>query len=181
MLDRFRIDDEPWDVIYRAPLLVCPRCGGCSRARDVGQTTRVACPTCAFSRSWPSFFTTGSARGATPRWGPELLLRPWLVTPHRGRVLWATNVTHLDWLTSFVSADLRERSADEAWHNRAMGSRLPRWMKEAHARTALLRALAGLRERVPTWAQVDDQPGRVVVQRELRPRRGDVRSVLGRD
>ena len=155
MPTRFRIDDEPWNAIYRAPLLVCPRCGGCCRARDVDSITRVACRTCAFSRSWQSFFTTGSARGDTPRWGLELL-RPWLVTTHRGHVLWATNVTHLDWLTRFVSADLRERSGEDGWRNRAMGSRLPRWMKEAHARPALLWALAGLRQRVPAWARLDE-------------------------
>ena len=158
MTTRFSIDAEPWDAIYRAPLLACPRCGGCCRARDVDALTRVSCRACAYTRTWSTVFTTGSADGTTPWWGPEHL-GPWLVTPHRGHVLWATNITHLDWLTAFVAADLRERALHTGGHNRAMGSRLPRWMKEANARPSLLRALEGLRARVPPWAPEEEATG----------------------
>lgn len=61
-----------------------------------------------------------------------------------GRLLWANNAAHLDYLEAYISARLRERPpppSNLAW-------RLPSWMKEARNRDEILRHIGRLRERL---------------------------------
>lgn len=80
-------------------------------------------------------------RGQEPRTGLPL----WLQTEFRGRLLWAVNEPHLDFMERFVAAGVREQSRG----NSTLASRLPAWVKAAKHRPALLKALAGMRATLP--------------------------------
>ena len=78
--------------------------------------------------------------GCDPLFGLEL----WLRTPCRGELLWAYDAQHLQFLKDYVSADLRERQPKL---NTSVASRLPKWMKSAQHRDAVLAAIAKLEAR----------------------------------
>ncbi|MDY6934102.1 MAG: hypothetical protein SVZ03_07755 [Spirochaetota bacterium] len=61
--------------------------------------------------------------------------------------MWAFNIRHLEFLESYVSARLREREKDErlGWHNSSLASRLPKWLKPAKNREAILKAIYELK------------------------------------
>ena len=60
--------------------------------------------------------------------------------------LWAYNWRHLDFIEAFVRSMQRERRRDAlGWSNRALGSRLPRWMKSAQNRVRILACIEKLR------------------------------------
>ncbi len=59
-----------------------------------------------------------------------------------GETLWAYNSRHLDFLTGYVAATIRERSANT---NSTMASRLPKLLKVAQNRRAVLQAIEALR------------------------------------
>ena len=63
-------------------------------------------------------------------------------------ILWAYNERHLEFLKNFVSAELRERKKDEkwGWSNRALESRLPKWVKLGKNRSAVLATIAKLEQ-----------------------------------
>lgn len=62
-----------------------------------------------------------------------------------GHTLWAFNLAHIDALTAWLGASLRERPAAGGLVNKTMMSRLPRWLKAASTRPKALKALARLR------------------------------------
>lgn len=66
-----------------------------------------------------------------------------LQTTVRGRVLWASNLDHLQFLENYVRAQLRERFLGST--HKTTAARLPVWIKGANNRAELLRALATLR------------------------------------
>jgi hypothetical protein len=80
-------------------------------------------------------------QGQEPRTGLPL----WLRTEFRGRLLWAVNEPHLDFMERFVAAGVREQRPGNA----TLASRLPDWIKSAKHRPALLRALARMRATLP--------------------------------
>ena len=84
---------------------------------------------------------------ASPGLDPFFGLPLWLQATVRGNLLWLWNEAHLDEVDRFVGAQLRERSPNAG--NASMASRLPEWMKRAHAREPVLKALAKLRARLP--------------------------------
>lgn len=71
----------------------------------------------------------------------------WLKTECNGHSLWAFNIKHLEFLESYITAELRERNKDEesGWSNSSVASRLPRWLKSAKNRDDLLKAIAVLK------------------------------------
>jgi hypothetical protein len=71
-------------------------------------------------------------------------------------VLWAYNFRHLDLLGRLVGASVREReraakARGEVVTNATMLARLPRWMKAAKNRDAVLMCIERLRERAASW------------------------------
>jgi hypothetical protein len=56
---------------------------------------------------------------------------------------------------AFVQAALRERlqHPTSGWHNGGLASRLPKWLKSAHHRKAILKAIAALRSEVHSPSQ----------------------------
>jgi len=98
--------------------------------------TRLVCRSCGLCR-----IDTGPAK--PPR--PPL----WLRTGTRHGELWAYNLQHLDLISRFVAADLRERAP---WYDTGqkmtLVARLPAWMKSAKNRDEVLRAVDRLRATV---------------------------------
>ena len=78
---------------------------------------------------------------------PVFGLELWLTALFRNELVWAYNVEHLRFLREFVGADIRERVPNQ---NSSLASRLPRWMKAAKNRTALLAVINGLEDRADT-------------------------------
>jgi hypothetical protein len=77
----------------------------------------------------------------------RFVLPLYLTASVRGHQLWVYNLTHLDALTEWLGAPLRERPSSGPYRNQTMMSRLPDWMTSASARPHVLRALAKLRDR----------------------------------
>ncbi|MGW1520901.1 hypothetical protein ACWCPP_29955, partial [Streptomyces sp. NPDC002287] len=65
----------------------------------------------------------------------------WLQTRCAGRTLWAYNEEHIEALTAYVGARLRERYSSPTM---AMFARLPAWMKAAKHRDEVVAGLATL-------------------------------------
>jgi hypothetical protein len=108
---------------------------------------RFVCKSCGGSRDW---LRDSSGTITSPSSGPELRgfeLSLWLQTRCCGEILWAYNLSHVEFLESYIGADLRERSRDSkwGWSNSSMQSRLPQWMLDAHRRDDVLSGLAKLR------------------------------------
>lgn len=79
----------------------------------------------------------------------------WLQTPCCGKILWAYNREHLDFLESYIKAGLRERFPLKVyetglvmWRNKSLASRLPTWMKRAKNRDEVLRGIEKLRKKI---------------------------------
>ncbi|MBB3724707.1 hypothetical protein [Nonomuraea dietziae] len=84
---------------------------------------------------WPE-----GSQGAPTYGGLQL----WLQVPCKGRVLWACDAEHLDFLERYVRASVRERVPNR---NASLASRLPAWVKSAKNREAVLAGCAALRRR----------------------------------
>jgi len=99
---------------------------------------RVQCPHCRKTVDYP----------AVPAWPPTdeapLRLRLYLVAKVAGEDLWIENLAHLAALEDYLGALVRERAPEGGL---TMMARLPAWMKSAHNRPKILRALGQLRER----------------------------------
>jgi transcription elongation factor Elf1 len=102
----------------RAAQLPCDRCG------HVTETTL----------DWAPFV---AARPFDPLFGLPL----WLQAPCSKSVLWAYNRPHLEFLRQYVTASLRERQPNL---NRSLASRIPRWIKEASRREAIVKCIERL-------------------------------------
>ncbi|MGQ0841287.1 TFIIB-type zinc ribbon-containing protein [Actinokineospora sp.] len=140
-------------------LVHCPRCDACAKvvARPADPPSRsgffgrrrLSCAAC-------GHVTDEVAGERKSRYGhewvgtvrdPYFQCRLWLQADCCGQVLWAFNLRHLDYLRSYVAADLRERSHPRTgWHRRmTMVAKLPAWLKSAKNRSEVLRGLDRLR------------------------------------
>ena len=86
-----------------------------------------------------------------PFFGLPLLLQ----APCCDEVLWAFNSRHLEVLGALVGASVREREREarargEVVSNSTLLAKLPRWMKAAKNRDAVVRCIDKLRERTRT-------------------------------
>ncbi len=121
------------------------RCGRCGRKAVVERSMRgtvspvpVRCEGCGAVTRHGVLRVRGEGVPEGPRFrGLDL----WLQTPCGGRVLWACDEAHLDFLERYVAAGLREQEAGNA----SLASRLPAWMKSRKNRAAVLRGLHRLR------------------------------------
>ncbi|MET7887611.1 hypothetical protein ABZU45_27510 [Streptomyces avermitilis] len=149
-------------------LVVCPRCGG--RALVVPRPGLSAPKYFSELLFQPRRLTCGGC-GAVAEWEPEVrgaglvgavlggsedpfFRRPlWLVTRCVGRILWAYNEEHVDELSAYVGARVRERGG--AQPTRALFARLPVWMKRSDHRSAVLAGLETLRALAERSAPAD--------------------------
>ena len=146
-------------------LVECPMC----RARahvlaykeDQLPYVRLSCTHCGHIKQWQrknhgvtycqhaDLFEEGAILiGAAVDWYFHLPL--WLQISCCGETLWAYNAAHLAWLKSFASAKLRERGPSEqhGWSNQSLASRLPKWLKKASNRGAVLSAIVKLEAKI---------------------------------
>lgn len=116
------------EVIWRR----CPACDGPARVTTRTPDARLICTRCGHLLE-----------------GDRALFRtpPYLTATVAGEELWVFNIAHIDALSAWLGATLRERSLWSAGGivNRTMMSRLPPWMKKAGNRPKILHALAKLR------------------------------------
>ncbi len=130
-------------------LIECPSCGKMAKVlpacpiEESARQVRLVCAHCGLRKQ-----ADGNARsmdGNNPTdtyFGVSL----WMRVSCCGRVLFAFNKRHLDFLKNYVGAHLRKRRQDpeRGWSNASMASRLPAWMKSAKNRRAVLKALEKL-------------------------------------
>ncbi|HEX8439287.1 hypothetical protein [Archangium sp.] len=153
--ERLQSAGQWWGTFLDEFRVVCPRCERTALVlpRQAGESgifasRRVTCTHCGFSNPWEG----------------QCVSMPWYADPmrdfyfrlplrlqiHCGKhLLWAFNHRHLGFLEAFVQASLRERTRHSSygWHNRGLTSRLPRWLKAAQHRAAILKAIETLRKR----------------------------------
>lgn len=128
-------------------LIVCPKCSSKAVVVPHGEDkVRASCTQCGYT-------TDKSSNGRSFYWYDEnptdgyFGFNLWLKTECIGNSLWAFSNKHLEFLESYVSAKLRERTKDEewGWGNSSLASRLPKWVKSSKNRDALLKALNELK------------------------------------
>lgn len=141
--ERFVSRGETGDSFGDEFLVVCPRCGRRAVLKDPGARrdappARLSCVHCGLAQI---FDRPSSARKD---------LQLWLQTPCCGKTLSALNAEHLDYLERFVRAEIRERVRDPewGWSNRALVSRLPRWIQSAKNRPEVLLCIERLKHRL---------------------------------
>lgn len=126
----------------------CEKCGGdkfdfaaARLTRHVAKLTlHTRCLGCGHTNAFPARSAPRQVREGHDHWfGLPLVLR----ASYGKRLIWAYNLGHIDALEGWIAANLRERSLQA--HYMTMAARLPRWMKAAHSRQPVLRALAKMR------------------------------------
>ncbi len=131
-------------------LVRCPQCARRARvlrlpARPGSRSAqvRLVCGYCGHTKDG-----TGAQSGAGEAVDWYFHLPLWLQTPCCGRLLWAHNAAHLDFLAAYVQAELREDAPAgtvNGLRNSTLASKLPAWIKSAKHRAAILHSLAQLR------------------------------------
>lgn len=105
---------------------------------------RVVCTECAYRRVQSVVVSGRRDHVDKTSFGAPL----WLQRPCRGHTLWALNAEHLDFLESYIAADLRERGSTHG--TLSMVESLPAWLKQAGHRRDVLRGIHHLRALLPT-------------------------------
>jgi hypothetical protein len=147
MKKRFEDEGQPIEHFSDLFLVRCPRCQDCASVtlKDPPEASgqpalfaprRVICPKCGYSKDWQG---KSISRFEAYDWYFRLPL--WLQTACCGETLLAFNQAHLEYLESFVGAELR----GNALHHHALATRLPGWMVQAKNRAEILKAIARLR------------------------------------
>lgn len=155
-----------YDWMYHV-LIRCPRCGAqavsrcrsrtqaskntliCSHRHPGHRSRQLSCAACGYSQSRIGNDFMPGPKPIDPTSGHDL----WLQARTAHSVVYAYNLDHLAALKSFIAADQRERRRFEyverndpnktvtMWRNSTYFSRLPRWMKLAKNRVAIVRAI----------------------------------------
>lgn len=132
-------------------LVVCPKCEKKAKAflsdiqPDIGYSARVVCSSCGFTKEKTTnercfYWYEGEPSDS------YFDYRLWMVISCCGNSLWAFNRRHLDFLESFVKAELRENPKDDlGYSNSSLASRLPKWIQSKKNRKQIVECLAKLR------------------------------------
>lgn len=149
-------------------LVVCPRCGGLALviprpdlsepryfSELLFQPRRLACGGCGAVAEWkPEVHGAGLVGAVLGGSEDPFFQRPlWLQTRCAGHILWAYNEEHIDALSAYVGARLRERGG--ARPTMSMFARLPAWMKRSDNRSEVLASLETLRWLAKRMAPAD--------------------------
>lgn len=144
MSSRFRDYQTRLFEFERDILVKCPQCNSCTKIASIddGSTWRIACFHCSYTKT-----TSGTIKQYGWAIDPLFDLPLWLQMPCCGEVLWAYNAAHLEFLEKYVQATLRE-SQGNRWQHLSIAVRLPRWMKLASHRKAILKGIQHLKDRL---------------------------------
>ncbi|MGW7072093.1 hypothetical protein ACWGII_27155 [Streptomyces sp. NPDC054855] len=149
-------------------LVVCPSCRGRavvvprpglpaprSSTELAFQPRRLACGGCGAVADWEPEVRGAGLVGAVLGGSEDPFFRQplWLQTRCVGRVLWAYDEEHVDALSAYIGAHLRERAGQRP--TRAMFARLPSWMKRSEHRADVLAGLRTLRALAERSAPAD--------------------------
>lgn len=132
-----------WDIRGHS-WVICPRCDGPARSTtdEPGRRFRLVCACCSHAAEKASpHLLQWIGDGTDGRFGLPL----YLTEDVAGHSLWVHNLDHLDALSAWIGASLRERAVDGGYRNKSMMSRLPVWMKTASARPRIVKGLEKLR------------------------------------
>ena len=150
MAERFRDSGRTIYNFGDVFLVRCPQCAGCAEVRATpaaavltARQARLVCSHCGCNKTVASRTMTVAA---AVDWYFQLPL--WLQTSCCSELLWAYNPAHLDYLESYVQADLREEAPERSalgLRNSTLVSRLPNWIKSAKNRGEILRGITKLR------------------------------------
>ena len=151
---RFQDDGRTLRTYFDRVLVRCPRCDSRATVRNIEAagpaedrpygTYRLQCESCAHRADIaPTWYVFGNLRGRAidPFFQAPLFLQ----LDTRLGTVFAYNEAHLEWLDQLIRADLRERTHLDGHANSSMASRLPRWMKLAKNRDAMISAIDKLR------------------------------------
>ena len=137
-MNRFQDDGRRMRDFADHAIVVCPKCNSPIDLTPV----KISCTHCGFNESFD--------RGG--KHIDELNIFPmaydyycYLSIRCCGKVLFANNLDHLDFLEGYVRADLRVREPNI---NKSLVSRMPQWMKSAKNREEILRCIGKLRNRL---------------------------------
>lgn len=155
---------------YDEFLVVCPKCASMARVIidevEEKKVTKVqtqkyqnkffaprklVCSKCLHRDAWNKN-TIGF--GSSVDWYFRLPL--WLRIPCCGELLWAYNSKHLEIVEKYVSAKLRERTQKG---RSSFLSKLPQWIKSAKNRSAVLKGVKKLKEKLPPAGQIGSSDG----------------------
>lgn len=149
-------------------LVVCPSCGGravvvprpgIAAARYFSelmfQPRRLACDGCGAVADWEPQVRGAGLVGAVLGGSEDPFFRQplWLQTRCVGRILWAYDEEHVDALSAYIGARLRERAGQRP--TMSLFARLPSWMKRADHRADVLAGLRTLRALAERSAPAD--------------------------
>lgn len=146
---------------YDELLVACPKCGSMAKVvideeefKKLSQRKidkfrnnyfaprRLICLACLHRDFWKG---NQIVTGTNVDWYFRLPL--WLQISCGSELLWAYNQKHLEMLENYVGAKLRERTIKG---RSSFLSKLPKWIKSAKNRDAILKAIKKLKEKLPS-------------------------------
>ena len=147
-------NDSRWSIsepTHEDPTLIrCPKCSKLAKVfPSENDAVRAVCGHCNFQQSVSNSRRAFAWYDENPTdgyFGYDLFLQTACV----GKSLWAFNLRHLRLLEEYVGAQLRERTSDPdyGWRNSSLTSRLPKWLKSAKNRDAVLKGIHKLNNKV---------------------------------
>lgn len=145
--ERFNDQNKRLTEFRNEVLVVCPSCRrqAVASVDYENEKSRLLCPTCGFNKERTTEARLFGIRGpvemaANLYFGAEL----WLAHPFKGDVVWAYNYAHLDYLESYISANLREHKDRSHF---TLLEKLPKFYHDAKNRGALLKLITKMRKR----------------------------------
>lgn len=142
---RFNDENKNISEFRRDVLVVCPKCGkkAFTRVDYENNSARLFCENCGYNKQKT---TDAAVFGHSGNWqlsadsyfDAEL----WLKASFKNNVFWAYNLSHLEYLEKYISANLREHKDRSHF---TLVEKLPKFYHEAKNREALLKIIERLK------------------------------------
>jgi hypothetical protein len=138
-------DDNNWSGYIQG--FVKRACGNCGSAishttqptKEPYITSEITCGVCKHTRDYElQWYRYRNDKPTDPYFGFDL----WLQITIKDHVLWLFNIDHLDYLSEYVDAKLRE---DDGRHKYSMITNLPQWVKSSKNRDVIVKKLKKLK------------------------------------
>ncbi|WP_144214122.1 hypothetical protein [Flavobacterium anhuiense] len=142
---RFQDENKTISEFRINVLVVCPKCGkkAFARVEYENKSARLFCESCGYNKVTSTQATVFGDSGnwqlsADSYFGAEL----WLKASFKSNVFWAYNLSHLEYLEKYISANLREHKGRTHF---TLLEKLPKFYHEAKNREALLKIIERLK------------------------------------
>lgn len=129
-------------------IVVCPKCGqkAFAKVNYESRSARLFCENCGYNKQKSTEVSVFGQLGnwqlsANNYFGAEL----WFKAPFKNEIFWAYNLSHLEYLEKYISANLREHK--DRTHFTLL-EKLPKFYHESKNREALLKLIQKLKEKV---------------------------------